>query len=96
MDLSWAKPLIDVGGWAFAAAVLGTLLWLFVTGAIVPGSVAKAQAEEIKALRSLLLEDVVPPVKEIGKGVSHSMVVLDFLSDFVREVARDRRDREDT
>jgi len=91
MDLSWAKALIDAGGWVFAAAVIGTVLGLVIRGDLVPGKVAEAQGKRLDALERSLRDDVVPVLREVGKGTTQAGVVLDFLSDFVREVARDRR-----
>lgn len=85
-------PLGSVAGWAVAVfAVLGILGFLaraFLKGDIVPGSVAKAQAKELETLRALVNDDVVPPVKEIGKGVATLVVGMGFLTDFVKDVAR--------
>lgn len=89
MDLGWAKPLIDAGGWVFAAVVLGSVVWLFVKGDLVSGTVTREQKARSDALEAAL-RDVTPLVREIGAVQKQQGIQLDFMADFVRDTIRDR------
>lgn len=89
------KALADVGGWAAFAALAAVVIGLLATGKVVPGSVVDAQRAELKELREMVKDDVLPPVKEIVKGVASVAERLKLLTDFfVKGVggARERRD----
>jgi hypothetical protein len=85
---SLVKGLTDIGGWAAFAALAIAVITLLVTGKLVPGSVTEAQRVELQELREMVKDDILVPVKEIGKGVATLVVGMGFLTEFVKDVAR--------
>lgn len=66
---------------------------MVIRGDLVPGGVAKALSKRLDALEESQQKDIVPVLKEIGKGVGTTAAGTEVLVDFVRDTIRERERR---